>query len=362
MSEILQPNLNTYSKLKPNTHKKLQSSHSRTSLIDVTDKLPIQPPCRILFKNEMEHASGSFKLRGIGNLVKTSIEKAQSKGIPLNQIHVFASSGGNAGLAAAYSAKFYNVSCTVAIPIIAKPIIQTKLKEFGARVILFGNSINEADQHLKNIINSASQDIFPIYCHPFDNPEIWHGHSTLVDEVSQQVENKDKIKGFVCSFGGGGLYNGIYQGMVQNDISGDILLLETAQAPTLTETIKANNIIQLKNVNSLATSLACSYTTKQSLQYYQDRDNGIQSHLELIDDMDALRACIAYNKCCKKTVEPACGTALSVCYDKIDLLFKNFSHLKKDDILVIVVCGGSCTTDEELKQFEQILKKSETKL
>ncbi|KAI5952008.1 CHA1 [Candida jiufengensis] len=365
MSSInLQPNLDTYSNSESFTRKKLKSPHTKTSLIEVTNKLPIKPPCRIFFKNEMEHSSGSFKLRGIGNLVKVSIENARSKGIPLERIHVFASSGGNAGLAAAYSAKFYKVPCTVVIPTIAKPIIQSKLKDYGAKVILFGNSINEADQYLRNIISSADQDIYPIYCHPFDNPEIWEGHSSLVDEITQQIGENDinKIKGFVCSFGGGGLYNGLYQGMIKNNIKGDILLVETAQAPTLTETIKANNIITLNKVNSLATSLACSYTTKQSLQYYKIKTNGIKSSLDLIDDMDALRACIAYKKCCNKTVEPACGTALSVCYNRIDLLYKNLSHLKEDDILVIVVCGGSCTTDEDLKQFEQMVRKSEIKL
>ncbi|CCG21709.1 Cha1 protein [Candida orthopsilosis Co 90-125] len=352
------------SNLQPNTQFNTSKvPYIKTSLIEVTNRLPHKPPCRVFFKNESEQPSGSFKLRGIGYLVKQSIDKAKADGVSSNDIHVFASSGGNAGLAAAYSAQFYNVKCTVVIPTIAKPIIQQKLKDYGARVILFGNSIYEADNYLKTLIESAPEGIHPIYCHPFNNPDIWTGHSSLVDEVNQQLgPNRKHLKSMVCSFGGGGLYNGIYQGMRNNKLQGDILLIETAQAPTLSESIKAKSIITLENVSSLATSLACSYTTQQSLDYFHDKSVGIDTFLDVIDDLDALRACVAYKRCCGKTVEPACGAALSACYDRIDLLYKTLSHLQEDDILVIVVCGGSCTTDSDLKQYEMAIKKAETKL
>ncbi|EGW33538.1 uncharacterized protein SPAPADRAFT_50409 [Spathaspora passalidarum NRRL Y-27907] len=338
----------------------LRSPHVKTSLIEVTHKLPTRPPCRVFFKNELEQPSGSFKLRGIGNLVRTSIEKAHREH-PNKTIHVFASSGGNAGLAAGYSAYFYKVKCTVVLPVISKKSVQDKLRSYGAEIVLFGNTINEADQHLKNLLNSIDlEQIYPIYCHPFNNPLIWEGHSTLVDEVTSQLGTKN-IKGMVCSFGGGGLYNGIYQGMERNNINGEMLLIETLQAPTLTETLQADKIITLSSVKSLATSLACSYTTEKSLEYFKNKSQ-IHSKLETIDDIDSLRACVAYNKNCKKVVEPACGAALTVAYNRMDLLYKSFSNLKQDDVVVIVVCGGSCTTDKDLDEFQRIIRRSEIKL
>lgn len=342
---------------------KLAQPYIQTSLSEVTDILPIKPPCRVFFKNELEQPSGSFKLRGIGHLVQKSVENAITNH-PNKKIHVFASSGGNAGLAAAYLAYFYKVKCTVVLPVISKLVVQEKLKSYGAEIILFGNTINEADKHLRNLMNSIDlNSIHPVYCHPFNNPLIWQGHASLVDEVCQQLpkEELSSLKGMVCSVGGGGLYNGIYQGMKNNKVSGEVLLIETKQAPTLSESLQAGDVITLKSVNSMATSLACSYTTKQTLEYYQDKST-IESKLEVIDDIDALRACLAFNKCCKKTVEPACGAALSVAYNRIDLLYKNFSHLQPSDIVVVVACGGSCTTDADLTTFPQIIRKAETKL
>ncbi|KAK6454645.1 tryptophan synthase beta subunit-like PLP-dependent enzyme [Scheffersomyces xylosifermentans] len=343
----------------------LPHPHIQTSLTEVTHQLPLRPPCRILFKNELEQPSGSFKLRGIGHLIQKSIVAA-NKTRSNREIHVFASSGGNAGLAAAYSAYFYKVKCTVVLPVISKPAVREKLKSYNANIILFGNTINEADKHLKNLINSIDTNVTtPIYCHPFNNPLIWEGHATLVDEVVEQLPKSERahIKGMVCSCGGGGLYNGIYDGMKRNNIvDSEILLIETSQAPTLSESVKADKLITLNSVNSMATSLACSYTTTQTLNNYKSVSEGITTKLELIDDVDALKACIQYNANFSKVVEPACGAALSVVYNKLDLLYKNFSHLKEDDIVVVVVCGGSCTTLKDLAGFRKLVARQDSRL
>lgn len=52
---------------------KLAQPYIQTSLSEVTDILPIKPPCRVFFKNELEQPSGSFKLRGIGHLVQNQL-------------------------------------------------------------------------------------------------------------------------------------------------------------------------------------------------------------------------------------------------------------------------------------------------
>lgn len=343
----------------------LPNPYITTTLTDVTHKLPMDPPCRILLKNELEQPSGSFKLRGIGHLIHKSIEDARINN-PQKEIHVFASSGGNAGLAAAYLAFFYKVKCTVVLPVIAKAVVTNKLADYNANVICFGNTINEADQHLKNIIASLdTSNTIPIYCHPFQHPLVWEGHSSLVDEIVQYQlpkEDAQNLKGMVCSCGGGGLYNGIYQGLIKNNIKDlTILLLETAQAPTLFESLKADKLITLSSVNSMATSLACSHTTAQTLVNFHDHTN-VTTNLELIDDLDALKACIEYYDAFDKIVEPACGAAVAVIYNKLDLLFKNFGHLKKDDIVVIVVCGGSCSTSKDIVHYQKIINRSELKM
>ncbi|RLV87630.1 L-serine dehydratase [Meyerozyma sp. JA9] len=336
----------------------------KSSLVEVTDTLAVKPPCRIFFKNEYEQPSGSFKLRGIGNLVSKSYQEAKTK-FPHKEIHVYASSGGNAGLAAAYAARYYKVNCTVVLPVVSKPEVIEKLESYGAKTVIHGANIYEADQYLQAILrNIDTKKYHPIYCHPFENPLIWEGHSTLVDEVFQSQlpeEDKPKVKGFVCSVGGGGLYNGIHKGIIRNKSTSDVFLVETNQAPTLHETIKAGKVVTLKSVNSLATSLACSSLSYQSLANYNDQSK-VKTHSASIDDLEAIKGSVNFYRNYGVPVEPACGASLSVLYNQLPLLTSKFPNLKSDDIIVVVVCGGSCTNIEGIKKFETLVERQAHKL
>lgn len=342
-----------------NNKLKISQPFVTTSLIEVTNKVSQTPPCRVFFKNEYEQPSGSFKLRGIGNLVYKSYMKARTN-YPEKRCHVYASSGGNAGLAAAYLARYYKLRCTVVLPVVSKQSVRNKLKEYGAETIIYGKNINEADQYLQELIKSINQEkIYPIYCHPFENPLIWEGHSSLVDEIFQEQLSSElapKVKGVVCSIGGGGLYNGIYQGLKKNKKKLNILLVETKQAPTCTETIKADKLITLNSVNSVATSLACSYLSSVSLDYYKDHSK-IKTFVESIDDIESIKGSVDYYNDFGNIVEPACGAAVSTVYNQLELIQKNFKNLHKDDIIVVVVCGGSCTDEEGIQEFKRLLKR-----
>lgn len=330
-----------------------------TSLVDVTNVVSSSHklPCRVLFKNELEQPSGSFKLRGIGHLIQQSILQARKDG--KLQIHVFASSGGNAGLAAAYSAQFYRVPCTVVVPTIAMEHVVAQLKQLGANVVLHGQTISEADQHARALMLRCAESVHAIYCHPFDNPLIWQGHSQIVDEVFAQLSPKEhrKVRGVVCSVGGGGLYNGIMSGLKQNGSGASCLLLETKQAPTLTQSVRAGSVVTLDAVKSVATSLACSYVSQATLDMYYDQTTN-KSFLRAIDDREAVRGSLAFHSDFSKCIEPACGAAVSVVYDQVDYLSEAIPDLAADDIVVVIVCGGSCSNEQSLGKFRRMLRES----
>lgn len=331
----------------------------QTSLVDVSEVISTTNlPCRILLKNELEQPSGSFKLRGIGYLIHRSIIRARN--MQKSSIEVFASSGGNTGLAAAYSANFYNVPCTVVVPTFAMANIVEKLMLFGAKVVVQGRTISEADEHARKLMAKCDSNVYPIYCHPFDNPLIWEGHSQMIDEIfDNQLTDEEarKVRGVVCSVGGGGLYNGIMKGLKDNGSQASCLLVETAQAPTLSESINAGAVMTLKSVNSVATSLACTYVSQETLEYYKDQSTN-KSFLRVIDDLDAIKGSVAFHRDFSKVIEPACGAALSVAYDQLDFLNQAIPDLSKDDIVVVVVCGGSCVNDQTLGYYNEMLRLS----
>lgn len=330
----------------------LKEPQIRTSLINETEKISSHHPakCQYYFKYESEQPSGSFKLRGIGHFIGNQIDKSRKEGF--QDVHVFSSSGGNAGLAAAFASKYYNVPCTVVLPKLSyKPSVAAKLESYGATVLIKGEHWGEANAFLQTYATEdKSKGQYPILCHPFDHPLIWEGHSTMIDEIVQELGSGKlaKLKGIVCSVGGGGLYCGIVEGLKRNNLNNvTVLAVETKPAPTFSKAIEANNVVTLESVKTIATSLASPHIASEALKNY----NSHPTKVELMDDSDAVKGTIDYYETFNKVTEPACGVTIATALSRSDLLEQHFGQLESDDIVVFVVCGGSVYTEDDVKDL-----------
>lgn len=328
----------------------LEEPQVKTSLIDATEIVSSQYPakCQYFFKLESEQPSGSFKLRGIGHLINSEIKRAKELGF--EKIRVFSSSGGNAGFAAAYASRHFGVSCTVVLPKLSKrPFVTQQLESFGAEVIIHGEHWGEANAFM---IEYAKRDEstgeYPILCHPFDHPLIWEGHGNMVDEIFEQLgpQRAPKLKGIVCSVGGGGLYCGIVNGLQRNGSKIPVLAVETKPAASFAKAVEANEVVVLKEVKTIATSLGAPYVTPQALKCYRE----YPTHVEVIEDQDAINGVVDYYKLFDRVTEPACGATLVCASSKAELLDK-FGELEKDDIVVFVVCGGTVYSENDIKNL-----------
>lgn len=327
----------------------------KTTLTEANEKLPNKSRCRIVFKNEYQQPSGSFKLRGMGHLIAVSIDKARE--LKMDKIQIFSSSGGNAGLAAAFASHYYNLPCTVVLPVVSKPIVIENLRKLGAEVVVFGNHWGEADAHLRDdIIANLPPSVYPVYCHPFDNLLLWDGHGKMIDEIvtEKQLSQSEltKVKGIVCSAGGGGLYNGIVTGLQRNPTLSNVpvLVVETAQAPTFSTSVKAGKVIKLDSVNTIATTLASPYISEKSLLNY----NSHATRVQVIDDLEAVKGTIDYYDHFGTLVEPACGATMCMAFENLKLL-EYFGDLAEDDIIIFIVCGGSGISTDTIHEYRKLI-------
>lgn len=324
-----------------------------TTLVDVTGKY--HGPCRFLFKQELEQPSGSFKLRGMSKLVAFAIENARKEG-KLN-VHIYTSSGGNAGIAAAFASKYNNVPCTVVLPRTTKQTALDILQSLGANIAIHGAHWGEADTYLKKVvIKETRPEILAIYCHPFDDVVLWDGHADIVDDLAIQLKQLEvdpvHVKGIVCSCGGGGLYNGIVTGLQRNSSLSKVpvLAVETDQTPAFAESVKAGHVVTLPKVETLATSLGAPYISAKSWELYQDHT----TYVKTMDDLDAVQATVDYYDEFGSLVEPACGATLAVANKRQDLL-SVFGDLAPEDVIVFIVCGGSGVSKEALESYRVLL-------
>lgn len=267
--------------------------------------------------------SGSFKLRGVGALCEDHVRNGKKRFI--------SSSGGNAGIAVAYSGRQLGIPVTVFVPETTTARAKQLIEQEGATVVVHGASWQEANALALSQLND--EDAF---VHPFDNETMWHGHATLVDEVVQAGCVFDCV---VLSVGGGGLLSGIVAGLERNGVSKTpVIAIETAGADSLTQSVKQGSRIELPAITSITTSLGAKQVCENAFKLTRIRD--IRTHV--VSDLDALEACDRFLFDHRILVEPACGAALSAVYSEQHSILDGFNAP------LVVVCGGATATVEQL--------------
>lgn len=311
----------------------------------------------IYLKLENTQPSGSFKSRGMGAFVRAHLPKDNGT------THFFCSSGGNAGLGCVSAAVTYNCPATIVVPMSTSNYMIDKIKDAGAtEVIQKGLSWYEADQYLREVvlIQARERGEEAVYVPPFDDPVIWEGHSTMVDEILRQMGEVDRHypsnasttatatpDAIVCSVGGGGLLNGIMQGLDRHTVQKTkVLAVETLGANALAQSVNAGELITLPEITSIATTLGARRVSEQTFRYAMDKE---RVTCAVLSDKETVAACKAFADDERILVEPACAVSLAVVYSG---RLKNYlPSLKPESRVVIVVCGGSGLSVEILGRY-----------
>jgi L-serine/L-threonine ammonia-lyase len=281
----------------------------------------------IWLKMEALQPCGSFKARGIGYACKKYIADGAKA--------LLSSSGGNAGLAVAYSGRRLGIPVTVVVPMSTKKRAIDLIKLEGAEVIITGKNWDEAHMHAMELLQKEVA-----YIHPFDDPNIWEGHASIIDEISNAGITPDA---FVLSVGGGGLLCGVAEGLKRNNWKDiPILAVETEGADSLRTASLANKHIGIDSISSIATSLGAKKVAKRAFELLNE--NQIINHI--VTDKNALDGCYRFLGDHRIMVEPACGACLSAVYNGCDFL-------KDKQNVVVIVCGGVGVTMSQLEEWRQ---------
>ncbi|KAH6689007.1 L-serine dehydratase [Plectosphaerella plurivora] len=318
--------------------------------------------CNILLKLENLQPSGSFKSRGVGNLVARA---AASSPEATASAHFYCSSGGNAGLACAHAAIALSRPCTIVTPITAPAVVLDRLRSLGARVVVSGADWKECDAYMRDVL--MAEDKHAVYVPPFDHPHVWEGHSSMVREIEGQVSGP--LHGIVDSVGGGGLLNGIMQGVEDWTASPRpaVVAVETKGADSLNASILAGEHVTIPGITSIATSLGATRVSDKTWDWAYRKarlggkpapPNGPPAALEgvVVSDAEAAIACIRFGDAARIVVEPACGATIATAYNGAlrRVLGAGLSDEEwRQRTVVLVVCGGSNVNISVLEGYRQ---------
>lgn len=299
--------------------------HHRTPLFDYRST---KHDGSVSVKMECFQPAGSFKIRGIGLLCAEAFQRGHRRFI--------SSSGGNAGLAVAYSGRMLGAKVTVVVPETTSLAAKSKIASEGAEVLVHGVSWNEANEYSLTL----AEELNALHVHPFDNPTIWRGHSTIVDELVADGCIPDLI---MLSVGGGGLLSGIVEGLDRHGLCNvGIVAVETEGAASLATSLKAGHLVTLDTITSRATTLGAKQVAEQAFKVMQRPH--YRSHL--VTDKAACLASVRLADTFRVLVEPSCGAALAPLHEEMP-------PVPRGAKVVVIACGGAGITAENIAEWRK---------
>jgi L-serine/L-threonine ammonia-lyase len=270
-----------------------------------------------------------------------------------------------------------------------------KLRDAGAtEVIQHGASWFEADTHLRrefienqNVPGSGSSsepgvssvESVNVYVPPFDHPLIWEGNGSMIDEMARQLPPREDGDAsafpadvIVCSVGGGGLFNGVINGLEKHLAANPspssstfttgssasknvrVLAVETTGADSLAYSLRRSTLSSLPAITSQATSLGALTVAEKTLANAQFPPAGIDVTSVVGSDAEAARGVLRLADETRLQVELACGISLEVVLG--ERLRELVPDLKPETRVVVVVCGGSNITAEMIAEYRSKLQ------
>nr|VFJ59726.1 MAG: L-serine ammonia-lyase [Candidatus Kentron sp. DK] len=300
--------------------------HSKTPLIE-SRALSLASRRQIRLKMETMQPVGSFKIRGIGAACEEYLRRGANQFI--------SSSGGNAGIAVAYAGRHLSVPVIVVVPETTSERARELIRQEGARLIVHGATWMEANEKAQSMVGGSDA-----FLHPFDDPLLWGGHATLIDEIADSGSKPDAI---MLAVGGGGLLSGVVEGLIRNgwaDVT--VVAVETEGAASFHGSIRAGHRIELDKITSIATSLGAKMVCERAFELAGTHP----MRSAVVTDAAAVSACERFLDDQRTLVEPACGAALAAIYE-------NLPCLSDFETIVLIVCGGATTTAGQLRQWSE---------
>ena len=198
---------------------------------------------RVLIKREDLQPVFSFKLRGAYNKMVRLPKAALDRG-------VIAASAGNHAQGVALAAQKLRCKATIVMPVTTPQIKVDAVRARGARVVLHGDSYDEAYAQAKILV----QKQLLTFVHPYDDADIIAGQGTIGMEILRQ--HAEPIHAIFVPVGGGGLIAGIaaYVKRLRPEIK--VIGVEPEDADAMYQSLKAGRRVKLDQVGLFADGVA----------------------------------------------------------------------------------------------------------
>ncbi|MGB3367898.1 MAG: threonine ammonia-lyase, partial [Acidaminobacteraceae bacterium] len=196
----------------------------------------------VYLKPENLQRTGAFKIRGAYNKISKLTEEERSRG-------VIASSAGNHAQGVALASTMLNVDSTIVMPKTTPLIKVQATRDYGAKVVLHGDCYDEAYEEACRLRELNGY----VFVHPFDDIDVIEGQGTIGLEILEELKDADYI---LVPVGGGGLISGVALAAKRINPNIKVVGVEPEGAMAMKESVTRNELVTLKNVDTIADGVA----------------------------------------------------------------------------------------------------------
>ena len=197
----------------------------------------------LLLKREDMQPVFSFKLRGAYNKMSRLPPSARARG-------VIAASAGNHAQGVALAAQKLKCRATIVMPVTTPQIKIAAVGARGARVVLHGDTYDEAYAHSVRLARVHKLT----YVHPYDDPDVIAGQGTIAMEILRQTRRP--VDAVFVAIGGGGLISGIASYIKRLRPQIKVIGVEPVDAAAMYRSLKAGRRVTLDQVGLFADGVA----------------------------------------------------------------------------------------------------------
>jgi threonine dehydratase len=250
------------------------------------------------FKYETLQLTGSFKVRGACNKIRSLSPEQLRKG-------VVTASAGNHAQGVAFSANQAGAPATIVMPVTTPLIKVDNTERLGGKVVLAGEVFDEAKAEAKRLEAEQGLTFVP----PFDDELVIAGQGTIGLEILEQVPDLDAV---IVPIGGGGLISGIAVAIKESRPSVKVYGVQTKAAPCMAESFRAGRRLTCDTERSVADGIAVKCPGELTFDYVMRYVDDVETVTE-----DQIRSAIVKMLETGKTVtEGAAAAALAAMIER----------------------------------------------
>jgi threonine dehydratase len=222
-------------------HERIRPDIRRTP-IESSDDLGRRMGAKLHFKWENEQITGSFKLRGALNKLRSLMPRERKAG-------VVSASTGNHGLAIGHASRLEGVDLILFLPETVAEVKRKKIEAMGVNLRFFGNDCEKTEVHARGFAEESGR----VYISPYNDFDIVAGQGTVGVEV---LEGLPDVQDVIVPVGGGGLIAGIgaYAKSVNPAIR--IVGVEPGTSAFMKASIEAGELVAFAEKPTFAEALA----------------------------------------------------------------------------------------------------------